>query len=174
MNRQEKVQVIDLVKQLFAESEATFLVGYKGLDVSSMQALRRQLRSSQATLKVTKARLMKIAAQDVSGAEPFSENFKDQVGLVFAKADVSVVAKKLVEFSKEHQALDVMSGFFESRLMTREQVLVLASLPSREVLLAMVAGTVQAPITKFVFLLNMLIVRLLIVLQKASEKECIE
>ena len=170
MNRQEKVQVVDLVKQLFAESEATFLVGYKGLDVDSMQSLRRELRSSQAVLKVTKARLMKIAAQNVNGADQFSDNFKDQVGLVFAKSDISVVAKKLVDFSKDNNSLAIVSGFFESKLMTREQIIVLASLPSREVLLAMVAGTVQAPIAKFVFLLKLLMMRLVIVLQKASEK----
>lgn len=170
MNRQEKVQVVDLVKQLFSESQATFLVGYKGLDVDSMQSLRRELRASQAVLKVTKARLMKIAAQDIEGVDQFTADFKDQVGLVFAKADVSVVAKKLVEFSKENDSLAIVSGFFESRMMTKAEVTALASLPSREVLLAMVAGTVQAPMTKLVFLLNLMIVRLLVVLQKASEK----
>lgn len=171
MNRQEKIQVVDLVKQLFSESEAAFLVQYKGLDVDSLQSLRKELRSSRAVLKVTKARLMKIAAQEIEGANQFSTDFKEQVGLVFAKEDASVVAKTLVNFSKENNALAVLSGFFESRTMTREQVVALASLPSREVLLAMLAGTLQAPVAKFAFLLKLLIVRLVVVLQKINEQK---
>jgi len=112
MNRQEKELVVADVRQKFGSAQAAFLVNYKGLPVHLMQALRKQIREADGSFKVTKARLMKIAAQDIPGSQDFSLNFKDQVGLVFVNNEVTVVAKKVVEFAKEHDALKIVAGFF--------------------------------------------------------------
>jgi large subunit ribosomal protein L10 len=170
MNRQEKELVVSDIRDALSNAQAAFLVDYKGLNVEQLQSLRKELRNASGSLKITKARLMKIAAQDVKGSESFAETFKDQVGLVFAKADVSTVAKKIADFSKENDALKIVSGFFESKLMSKDQVLALASLPSRDVLLAMLARTLNAPATNLTRLLCMLITRLLFVIKQISEK----
>ena len=73
---------------MLSASQAAFLVGYKGLSVAQIQTLRNDLREVGGNLKVTKARLMKIAAQNIQGIESFRDNFKDQVGLVFAQEEV--------------------------------------------------------------------------------------
>jgi large subunit ribosomal protein L10 len=170
MNRQQKEAVVSELKDKLSASQATFLIGYKGLDVASMQTLRRGLRDADGELKVTKARLMKIAANDVDGMQNFADSFKDQVGLVFANSEVLAVAKTLATFAKEHKALDLVSGFFEAKVMSKAQIDYLASLPSKEGLLALLMGTLQAPVGNFARLLNMMIVRLLIVLKQISEK----
>lgn len=149
MNRQEKESAIKEVVELFKASEAAFVVNYKGLPVALMQALRKGLLESGSSFKVTKARLMKIAFKDFQGTEEFSANFKDQVGLVFVNKDISVVVKQLVNFSSENPALNVVSGYFESKVLDKNKIKFLASLPSREVLIAQLAGTLQAPIGYF-------------------------
>ena len=171
MNREQKEAVVADVRQSIESSAATFLVNYKGASVPVLQSLRRALYAKESRLKVTKARLMKIAAEGIEGSESLNDYFKDQIGLVFAKDQVSEVAKELVGFSKQHGALQVVSGFYESSVLTKEQVEFFASLPPREVLLGQVVGTIQAPIAQFASLLNQLIVRLLYVLQRIAEKK---
>ena len=149
MNRQEKESAIKEVADLFKSAEAAFIVNYKGLSVALMQALRKGLSENGSTLKVTKARLMKIALKDFEGMGSFSENFKDQVGLVFVNKDISLVAKKLVNFSNDNPVLNIVSCYFESRVLDSNRIKFLASLPSREVLIAQLAGTLQAPIACF-------------------------
>ena len=149
MNRQEKESAIKEVVELFRSSEAAFVVNYKGLPVALMQVLRKALFESGSSFKVTKARLMKIAFKDFQGTEEFSEHFKDQVGLVFVKKDISIVAKKLVTFSGANPALNIVSGYFESRVLDKNKIKFIASLPSREALIAQLAGTLQAPISCF-------------------------
>lgn len=171
MNRQQKEVTLSDFKKLFAESEAAFLVQYKGLNVATLRDLRKNLRESKGIFKVTKTTLMRIAAQDIQGADEFSQDFSNQVGIVFAQGDVSALAKNLVKFSKDNAMLQIVSGFFEAKKLAKQEVEFLASLPSREVLLAQVVGTIQAPISSFVRVLNLLIIRLLYVLKQIEEKK---
>jgi large subunit ribosomal protein L10 len=171
MNRQQKETVVADFKKMLSESQAAFVVNYKGMNVALMQDLRKKLRADGGSLCVTKATLMRIATQGVKGADDFSKDLKDQVGLVFAKGDVSAVAKQLLTFSKENESLKVLSGFFESRLMSKQDLTYLATLPSREILLAQLAGTMQAPVASFTRVLHTLIARLLYVLKQIEEKQ---
>jgi large subunit ribosomal protein L10 len=172
MNRQQKETVIADVHKMFAEAEAAFLVNYKGLSVAQMQSLRKNLRENKGLLKVTKANLMRLAMHDIAGAEQFAEEFKDQVGLVFVKnGEVPAVSKRLVEFSKENEALKIISGFYESRVLTGQEINFLASLPSREVLLGQLAGTLQAPMSSLARMLNQMLSRLAYVLSQVEEKK---
>lgn len=150
MNRQQKTQAVADVRNMFDGAEAAFLVNYKGLSVQLMETLRKQVRAANGTFKVTKARLMKIAAKDVKGVDDFVGKFKDQVGLVFAKKDVTVVAKSIVDFSKKHESLGIVAGFFEARLISKDEVVALGAIPSRDVLLAMLVSTLQAPMVNLV------------------------
>ena len=134
MSRQQKQQEIADLKDMLHSSKAAFLVEYKGLTVAQMQSLRKVLREQNAHVRVSKARLMKIAAQDLAGVQDFSSQFKGQVGLVFACDEVPAVAKKIVGFAKDNEALTVVSGFFESTVPSRTDIGALATLPSREVL----------------------------------------
>src|SRR5690348_8729810 len=135
MNRQQKEAVVTQVKSLFQESQAAFLVHYKGSTVANLQTIRQLLMKQNGSLKVTKARLMKIAAKDIDGIDEFKAQFSDQIGLVFASTNSAGVAKTLVDFTKDLETFKIVSGFFERRVISAAQVSYLASLPSREVLL---------------------------------------
>lgn len=147
MNRREKELAVSEIKDLFTKSEAVFLVNYKGLSVSNLQSLRKNLRKSGGKFKVTKARLMQIATKDISNIDDFKGNLKDQIGLVFAPTEAFSVAKQIVDFSKENQSLKLLSGVFESKVLSLAEINTIASLPPKEVLLAMVIGTIQAPMS---------------------------
>jgi len=150
MNRQQKEQVVADIRKMFNDSQAAFLINYKGLTVQNMQTLRKYLREANGDLKVAKARLMKIAAENVQGSEEFAGNFRDQVGIVFAKAEVTVVAKKIVEFAKENEALGIVAGFFENKLISKNDVVFLGSIPSREELLGTLVYSLQASLINLV------------------------
>ncbi|MFZ5954044.1 MAG: 50S ribosomal protein L10 [Candidatus Dependentiae bacterium] len=171
MNRQEKSLVIDTLKNDFEKSQASFLVNYKGLTVAQLQALRKALSSTGSSFKVAKARLVKIAAQDIENAEPLTPFLKEQVGVVFAYKDVSAAAKALHDFAKQNEQCKLVAGCFEAKPLNEEAINRIALLPSREVLLAQVCGTLKAPITGLVVALNQNILRLLWALKQVGEKK---
>lgn len=151
MNRHEKEVVVSEIRDLFSKSQAVFLVKYKGLSVADLQKLRSDLRKHGGKFKVTKARLMKIATNNAALAiDDFSVQLKDQVGLVFANNDAFAVAKQVVEFSKNKDSLKVLSGIFESKVLSLAEINTIASILPREVLLAQIVGLVQSPMASLV------------------------
>ena len=171
MNRQDKESLIDALKKEFAQSEAAYLVGYSGLSVNSMQILRGKLREKGARLKVAKMRLFKRALSDDAVYEGLVPHLREQCGVVFAQQEPTSIAKVLFDFSKENEALNIVLGCVEREVLDASGVRYLATLPPRDVLLAQVVGTMQMPITLFVGVLNMLLVRLLFVLKQIAEKK---
>jgi large subunit ribosomal protein L10 len=171
MNRQQKEDLVQVLHQEFADAHASFLVDYQGLTVNSLQDLRKKLREHQGIFKVAKARLMKRAVDGQQGSDAFASSLHGQVALVFAENDVPAVAKALHAFALANEKLKLLGGFMDARAINAAGVVRLASLPSREVLLGQVCGTMKAPINNFVGVLNMLIVRLLFVLKEISEKK---
>lgn len=170
MNRTEKEAVIQLLHDSLLKNQSSFLVNYQGLSVNQMQSLRAGLREKGANLRVAKARLMKRAVDGVEGADQLMPFLKDQIAMVFSQEAPSA-AKVLYDFSKKNENLELVVGLFESNLYDAQALGRIASLPPREILLAQVCGTLKAPITKTVGLLNMLIVRLLLVLKQIEEKK---
>lgn len=171
MNRQQKSELIDFLKQGFADAPAAFLVGYKGISVAKIQTLRKKLRQNDASFKVAKNRLARRAVAELDGVQDLSGLMKEQLAIVFAHKDPSAVAKILHEFSKEHQALALVGGCVERKVVNKDGVVVLASLPSREVLLGHLAGTLQAPISTYARLLNAILARLAYALQAVAEEK---
>ncbi len=145
MNRQQKEAVVADFKDMFSKSNASFVIKYRGLGVKEISGLRKALRDNGGRLKITKARLMKIAADGIDGIDSFRESFCNQIGLVFALDEVPTVAKQLVNFSKDSKALEVVAGFFESRLMSKDEVEFFASLPCKDALMSQIASGLQSP-----------------------------
>ncbi len=106
---------------------------------------------------MVKVTLVDLATKELDGIDDFKANLKDQIGLVFAKNEVSGVAKQLVNFAKENEALKIVSGIFESKVLDASQIKTMASLPSREVLLAHLLGTMKAPISAFARVLDQIV-----------------
>lgn len=171
MNREQKSHVIDSLKNKLIDSSATFLIEYKGLSVSALQGLRRELRPHGGSFKVAKARLMKRAATDVPAIDGMTENFKNQVGLVFAQDNVPEIAKTVHLFAKKNGSCKILVGYMDQQVIPVDAVVALATLPPRDVLLAQLMGVMQAPTTNLARVLQLMVARLVFVLQKIAEQK---
>ena len=156
--RPEKVAVVDEVKQKFTEADGAMLTEYRGLDVRSIAELRRALRDAGGEYKIYKNTLVRRAAADV-GLE-IEDLLTGPTAIAFVGAkddgsagDVAAVAKALKEFAKTNDALVIKGGVLDEQLLSADDLKALAELPSREVLLAQLAGAFQAPMAKFAGLL---------------------
>ena len=117
------------------------------MTVAELSALRRVLRSADMDYRIVKNTLARIASQDtpISVAK---DAFKGPVAIAIGYKDPMMTAKKVVEFSKKNEKLKLSGGVIEGRLYNVSEVKAIAALPSREVLLSMVAGVFQAPSSK--------------------------
>lgn len=171
MNKSQKEVVVASIKKQFSDSAASFLVGVKGLTVEELESLRGELRKQEGRLQIAKVRLMKRALQEVESVQKLEPYMQEQIGLVFAKKEVPGVAKILCEFSKKMDALRVVVGSMDASLLDESTIKMMATLPSREVLLAQVARTLQAPYGNLTSLLYQLIARLTYVLKQIEQKK---
>lgn len=156
MNRQQKESVVTLFNKDFSASKGVFFVDYCGLSVVEMQQLRKQLREKGGSLKVTKMRLVKRALEGVADFKDLSAYCKSQVGVVFAhdEAEVPAVAKTLNEFAKEHNSLGLVVGCMDAGILDKAGIIRIASLPSKDVLLAQLCGVLQAPLMQLLLVLE--------------------
>ena len=156
MNRQQKKSVVELFNKNFSASKGVFFVDYCGLTVVQMQQLRRQLREKGGSLKVAKMRLVKRALDGVADFSELSAYCKNQVGVVFAQdeAEVTNVAKALNDFAKAHASLGLVAGCVDAEVLNTAGIVRIASLPSKDVLLAQLCGVLQAPVIQLAAVLE--------------------
>lgn len=152
LSRQEKAAVIDELNGRLADAQAIVVAEYRGLSVESLTQLRKEARQSGVYLRVLKNTLAKRCIVD----SPFSELADSMVGpLIYAiSSDPVAAAKVLVSFAKSNDKLVITAGVMPGQLIDVNGVKALATMPSREELLAKLLGTMQAPIAQFVRTLN--------------------
>lgn len=152
LNRQEKAVVIEEVSAQVAKAQSVIIAEYRGLDVASVTVLRKTARESGVYLRVLKNTLVRRA---VSGT-PFEELSAQLIGpLMYAVSEDPVsAAKVLADFAKTNDKLVIKGGALPNNVLTQDGVKALATMPSREELLAKLLGTIQAPVTQFVRTLN--------------------
>lgn len=154
MNRQQKSNVVQELSQKFGAIEASFIVNCQGLTVGQLQELRLALGAKNSELQVAKNRLVRIAIQEKPEGQILHDQLRGQNAIVFANTDLTGTAKILADFAKENEELKIVAGCYASKLLNKESVEALARIPSREVLLAQLFGTMKAPITAFVVVLK--------------------
>jgi large subunit ribosomal protein L10 len=152
LSKQEKAVKIDQVCAMVAQAKAIVVAEYRGLDVESITRLRRQARGQGVQLRVLKNTLARRA---VTGT-PFAGLSDHLVGpLVYGMGtDPVAVAKVLSSFAKDNEKLVVKAGAMADFVMDGKAVKALATMPSREQLLAKLMATMQAPAAQFVRTLN--------------------
>jgi large subunit ribosomal protein L10 len=153
MLRHEKDAVIAEVEQLFADRENLFVSDYRGLTVAELAELRGKLRVSGAQFKIVKNTLGGIAA-DKAGRESVREFLSGPSGVTFCGDDLVGAAKALADFAKTHPQLEVRGGLLDASLIDAAGVKAIANLPPRDVLVAQVVGTMAAPMTGLVTVLQ--------------------
>lgn len=153
--RPEKVAVVDEIAAKLTAADAVFVSEYRGLSVKALAGLRRQLRDVGSEHKVYKNTLARLAAER-SGFDGLVELLVGPTALTFVSGDAAAAAKALREYSRTNPLLVLRGGALGTAVLSAGDVEALAELPSREVLLSMLAGAFQAPLVKTAGLLQAL------------------
>jgi len=153
--RPEKVAAVEEITAKLHSSVAVFVSEYRGMSVGQLADLRAPLFDAGAEHKVYKNTLARIAATNV-GYEALNEHLVGPTALTFVTGDSVAAAKALLDQSKISPALVIKGGMLGDSPMSADDVKALASLPSREELLARLAGAFQAPLVKTAGLLQAL------------------
>jgi large subunit ribosomal protein L10 len=144
-----KQQITEDLHDRFARSAIIVLTDYKGLDVTSINELRRKLRDANIEYQVVKNTLLVRAAEDTEIAL-IKDHFKGPSAVAISYDDPVAPAKILTQFAKENDKLEIKVGVLNGKVLDVQAIKALAMLPSREVMLAHVLSTINAVPTSFV------------------------
>lgn len=157
MARPDKAAAVAELAEDFRSATATVLTEYRGLSVTSMKQLRRNL-GSETKYAVVKNTLTKIAAKE-AGFDVPAELLTGPSALAFIKGDAIVAAKSLRDFAKENPFLIIKGGIYEGKNVTAAEIYKLADLESREVLLAKLAGAMKATMANAIRTIDALLIK---------------
>jgi len=170
ISREKKAHIIDKLSEIFAGCSIGILADYRGISAPQMTKLRRRLREQGIEYRVVKNTLARFAAER-AGREELTGFFEGPVAITFGYGGITEPARALADYIRDSKAtLDIKGGFLSDRLLTAEMVMVLAALPSREVLLTKVVTGMQSPITALVICLTSPMRGLVNILQARIQK----
>ena len=149
MKLEAKQQITEDLHDRFARSAIIVLTDYKGLDVTSINDLRRKLREANIEYQVVKNTLLVRAAEDTEVAL-IKDHFKGPSAIAISYDDPVAPAKVLTQFAKDNKELEIKVGVLNGKVLDAQAIKALATLPSREVLLAHFLSTLNAVPTSFV------------------------
>ncbi len=150
--RSEKVQVVEEVARNLADSKSAIITGNGGLTVEEVTELRAKLFKEQVELHVVKNTLA-LRALKKAGMDGLDEWFKGPTAIAMAKGDALASSRILSKFVKDHEKLTLKGGWMDGRKISVNEIKALANLPSREVLLAKMLGSLQSPVRGTVMVL---------------------
>ncbi|MCP4345810.1 MAG: 50S ribosomal protein L10 [Desulfobacterales bacterium] len=174
MNLEEKKEIVEELHEKFLKSQIVILTDYKGLDVDTINSLRRKLREADTEYRVVKNTLLVRASQGTDIA-PIQPHFKGPTAVALSYEDPVAPAKALVSFAKDHKNLEIKAALLKSgaegKVLDADAVKALSDLPSREVLLSQVLSTMNGVPTAFVRALINIPQKFLYVLQALKEQK---
>jgi len=169
MNREEKAALIEEIGAEIESSEAIFAVDYRGISVTQAAELRGKLRDADASFKVVKNRLTKLAAEKAGTAE-LNDLLQGPTALTFVKGDTAAAAKAITSFNKEHEVLTYKGGIMGDTILDEGRFTAISKLPSRDVLNGQLAGMVASPLVTLTRGLGSMISGLAIALQQVADQ----
>jgi large subunit ribosomal protein L10 len=169
LNKTQKKELVKDITEKIKAAKAVVFADFRGLRVKDLNSLKKELRKSEAGVKVAKKTLMGIALKD-AGIKFDVEKLEGQVAISTSPDEVT--AAKIIDiFSKKNENIKILGGFVGEKEMTAEEVKMLAKLPGRDEMLAKLVGTINAPISGFVNVLAGNIRGLVQVLKAVAERE---
>lgn len=169
ISKERKQELVAQYVEHFQTSAGMILTDYRGLRMPEIEGLRRSLREGQATFQVVKNRLFQLALEQV-GLEMPAEWLEGPTAVAFCHGEVPPVARVISDFLKGVELLSIKGGMLGTLVMSSEEVKALATLPTREVLLAQVLGSINAPASQMAGVIAGGIRQVLNVLQAYVEK----
>lgn len=170
MPREDKVERVSELKADIERSTAMYLTDYRGLSVSAISLLRRNLGAVGAEYKVVKNTLLKRAAEGIDDPDLIG-TMAGPTAIAFVHDDPIAPAKTIVDFMKDHKTLSIKGGYLDGRFYGPTDVTALSKVPPRDQLIAMLVGSVQSPITGLVGTLQGVVSNLVYTLQGVAEKK---
>ncbi len=153
MPNAQNVEILENIKKDLENSCAMWVVDYRGLTVKEIQELRRGIRGADAQMKVYKNTLVRLALEQTSGPD-MDAVLSGPSAFIFTGEDPVAPAKVIRDFAKKNEALEIKGGMMDGAFLDVAQVEAVASLPSREELIAKLLGTISNPLVKTVRVLN--------------------
>src|SRR5207237_4096676 len=152
--KEQKAEQVEMLSEKLKKAKVAVLTDYRGLTVSQIQELRGKLRSGDVEYRVVKNTLARRAAE-AAGVPALQAELEGPVAIAFGYDDLSLPSKLINEFVRTTRLkLDVKGGLVEGRVFSPDQVKQLADLPSREILLAQLLGTLQSPVAQLVAIME--------------------
>lgn len=149
LNRKQKETIVDALSQELEQSTTVVVCDYKGLTVANLGEVRKSLREKQAKMRVVKKTLANLALSKI-GTELDPRKMEGQVAIVFGGEDEICTPKILADYAKKNKSFRILAGLLEKKALNDQEVLNLASLPSKQEMLGRLVGTINAPISGFV------------------------
>jgi large subunit ribosomal protein L10 len=150
LNKQNKQQVVTEMHEKLAKATAVFLADFRGMTVEKATTLRNDLRGAEVEYKVVKNTLLELASVETEAAQ-LTPHFKGPTAVALTYSDPVAAAKILAKYAKDQQAAFVLKGgVLSGKLINAADIQALSELPSREVLIAKMLGSMNAPATNFV------------------------
>ncbi|SHF82651.1 LSU ribosomal protein L10P [Caldanaerobius fijiensis DSM 17918] len=170
LNKAEKAQIVQELKEKLSTAQAAILVDYKGINVEEDTKLRRELRQSGVEYKVVKNTLLSIAAKEL-GYEGLLPYLEGPTALALGVKDPVAPAKVLYNYAKDHENFKFKVGILQGNIIGVDEIINLAKLPPKEELIAKVLGSMNAPIANFVGVLSATLRNFVYVLNAIKEKK---
>jgi large subunit ribosomal protein L10 len=168
---ENKQEVVADLKQTLSASQLAVVIDYQGLSVAEITDLRKRLRPSGSVCKVTKNTLMRRAIDGDDNWQPMTEFLVGSSAILLVKDDVSGAIKAYQDFQKATKKTELRGGVMEGRALNEAQVKAIGDLPSKEQLMAQIAGALNALATKIAVGINEVPASLGRSIQAISEKE---
>lgn len=153
LSKAEKEAVVVELKKNLEKADGLFLTNIVGISANDSVAFRKKVRSADGHVIVAKNTLFRMAAKGTA-YEQFFTKLKGPHAVAFSFSDAPAVAKAVYETSKELPIVEVKGGFFEGKEVGKNEIIALATLPSRDQMLATLLATFNAPVSAFVRLLS--------------------
>ena len=170
VTRQKKEEALKELVDKFGKSKSVVFAEYRGIDVSGLTSLRKELRGANAEMKVAKKTLINIAAKENKIEDIDPSIMEGAVAATFSYDDPLSGIKVIFKFSKSNDKLKILGGIIDGKVVSADVVKQYAKLPSREELLAKFMGSVKSPASGFVGILNNLMGGLVRVINAYKDK----
>lgn len=170
MRKSEKVAIIEGFSEKLKATQAVIIAEYRGLKVSELTEIRKEVKKSAGSFKVIKNRLAK---RSMTGTvwEPLQSHMKGPVGIAASEADPVTLSKILTKFAETFPAFKLKAGLFAGKVLDVKGIEALSKLPSKEELYAKMLGTLMAPATNVTRVLQAVPQKLVMALKAISEKK---
>ncbi|MEW5860049.1 MAG: 50S ribosomal protein L10 [Cyanobacteriota bacterium] len=168
---EDKRAMVAEIKETLNVAQLAMVIDYQGLSVAEIMDLRRRLRPSGTVCKVSKNKLMGIAIEGDSNWQPMSEFLKGSSAFLLVKDDLSGAIKAYQDFQKATKKTELRGGVMEGRALTQADIKALGDLPSKEQLMAQIAGAINGLATKIAVAINEVPASLARGLQAVSDQQ---